>query len=88
MAPEVLKRKYDEKCDILRIGVMTLVLLTGKPLYRGNNEEIIKHVEKAEYDISKFKISDNAKNFIRALMEIDIKKRLSSNDALDHPWIN
>jgi calcium-dependent protein kinase len=34
MAPEVVKRRYDEKCDIWSTGVMTFVLLTGKPLYK------------------------------------------------------
>jgi calcium-dependent protein kinase len=87
MAPEVLKRKYDEKCDIWSTGVMTYVLLTGKPLYKGSSEEVMKKVEKGEYDLSKISISEDAKKFLRALMEIDVKKRLTAIMALEHPWI-
>jgi calcium-dependent protein kinase len=87
MAPEILKRKYDEKVDLWSTGVMTYVLLTGKPLYRGSNDAVMKMVEKGEYDLSKLKITEDAKKFISALMEIDLKKRLTAREALDHIWI-
>jgi calcium-dependent protein kinase len=87
MAPEVLKRKYDEKCDIWSIGVMTFVILTGRPFYVGSQQEVLKQVEKGEYDLSKYNLSDDVQKFMRALLEIDVKKRLSAKEALEHPWI-
>ena len=31
MAPDVINRQYDSKCDIWALGVLTYMLLTGKP---------------------------------------------------------
>lgn len=47
IAPEVLKRNYNEKCDVWSIGVLAFVLLCGKPPFYGDaDKEILSYVEK------------------------------------------
>lgn len=42
MAPEIIKRlAYDSKIDIWSVGVMTYILLSGKPPFNGQTKEEI-----------------------------------------------
>ena len=46
MAPEVIKRKYNEKCDLWSCGVIVYILLTEKPPFDGDDDnEIIERVK-------------------------------------------
>lgn len=47
IAPEVLKRHYNEKCDVWSIGVLMFIMLCGKPPFNGeSHKEILSFVEK------------------------------------------
>ena len=90
IAPEVLSRNYTELCDIWSCGVIMYILLTGRPPFNGiNEEEIMKKIKEGNYDLSKYPwgiISDDAKDLIKGLLQVNPKKRLTAKDALSHKW--
>lgn len=90
MAPEVLKGKYDEKCDVWSIGVILYVLLSGKPPFDGENDkEICKKVKAGKYSMNDpiwKDVSTDAIHLIRQMLTYDPAKRISCKEALEHRW--
>ena len=90
IAPEVLKKHYDEKCDLWSCGVIMYILLSGRPPFGGDNDkEIMDKVIIGKYDLetSPFdKLSSSGKDLIQKLLMIEPNKRLSAEQALTHPW--
>ena len=90
IAPEVLKKHYDEKCDIWSCGVILYILLSGRPPFGGENDkEIMERVAIGKYDLqsSPFnKTSKNCLDLIQKLLIMDPKKRITAQEALAHPW--
>lgn len=80
MAPEVLKKKYNEKCDIWSCGVILYILLCGYPPFSGSSDKVVlENVSKGKYDFVGEEwahIGDDAKNLIRKMIEIDPGKHL------------
>jgi len=85
VAPEVLNKSYTSQCDLWSLGVIVFVLLSGRMPFNG-----VTSVTNGKYDIesgSWSRISSCAKQFTRGLLEVEPKKRLSSETALTHAWI-
>ena len=95
VAPEVIRGLYTEKCDVWAIGVITFLLLTGDPPFGGCNGEPLRQVRRAilkgSYKFQPKKlwdnISDDAKDFIRNLLQVDPKERPSSRGLIYSPWL-
>ncbi len=91
IAPEVLNKSYNSKCDIWSVGVITYILLSGQPPFNGESDkDIMKKVRigKFNFDLPVWNaVSENAKDFIRKLLTYDPEKRPDAEKALQHPWI-
>lgn len=91
IAPEVLKRSYNEKCDIWSCGVILYILLCGYPPFSGDStEEIIESVMSGKFTMDGpewKKISSSAKDLVHKLLELKPEKRFTAQEAIDHPWI-
>jgi len=71
----VLKKKYDEKCDIWSIGVILHVLLSGAPPFQGRtDEQIFEAIQLGFVSFSSpewKQISNEAKIFIKKLLVVN-----------------
>lgn len=91
VAPEVLEGKYNVKCDMWSVGVITYTMLCGYPPFHGdNNNEVFKKILNCElvfFENDWKNISREAVHFISKLIVEDPETRLSATDALKHPWM-
>ena len=91
IAPEVLNKKYNEKCDIWSSGVILYIALSGMPPFNGaTDQEIMKKVKIGKFSFSDAcwsSISDKAKDLISKLLTYEMDKRITAEEALQHPWI-
>merc|ERR1712232_38934 len=92
VAPEVLTADgYDKEVDLWSIGVITYILLCGfPPFYNEHLPVLFEAIMKAVYDYPEDywdEISDTAKNFIDRLLVVDPEKRMTTTQALAHPWL-
>lgn len=92
IAPEILARKpYSCAVDLWAMGVISFILLSGTmPFDDENRTRLYRHIMKVDYSYSgeHWKdVSQLAKDFIDRLLTVDPSQRLTSSQALRHPWI-
>ena len=92
IAPEVLKCRYDEKCDVWSAGVNMYVLLCGYPPFGGSNDDqILKKISVGRFTFPSPEwdfISFEAKDLITKMLTFDTAHRPSARECLQHPWLN
>ncbi|OMJ67756.1 hypothetical protein SteCoe_34991 [Stentor coeruleus] len=91
VAPEVIDKNYDEKCDVWSLGVILYVMLCGSPPFYGKTTEDIYKSIKTKEVIFRSKnwetVSENAKSLIIRMLNKDPIKRLSIDEVYSDPWI-
>ena len=89
--PEIKINSRNLKSDIWNVAIIMYILLSGMDPFSSVDKKTVKR--KIANNIVKFnqsiwkKISKEASSFILEMIQFDQVKRLSSADALNHPWI-
>lgn len=92
IAPEILEgRRYGKAVDMWSTGVIVYLLLGGyPPFYDENRHNLASKIKKGSYDFpaaSWSSVSDDAKDLIRGLLNIDEEQRLTADQVLAHRWL-
>ena len=87
MAPEIIKKlPYDCSVDIWAVGVLTYIMLSGKPPFKGKTkDEVFVQItsKNISYSGDVWKsTSKEAKNFVKRLLIRDPKFRANAEDLL------
>ncbi|KAL4641961.1 death-associated protein kinase 2 isoform X1 [Arapaima gigas] len=95
VAPEIVNYEpLGLAADMWSIGVITYILLSGASPFLGESkQETLANISAVNYEFDEeffSHTSELAKSFIRQLLEKDTRqdiRRLTIQDALNHPWI-
>jgi serine/threonine protein kinase len=92
VAPEVLlKKPYGLEVDMWSAGCVAFLLLSGDVPFAGKTQkELFRAIVAGKYEFHENwkEVSEEGKQFVSDLLQVDPKKRLMAEDALDHPWMN
>ncbi|EPS57584.1 hypothetical protein M569_17233, partial [Genlisea aurea] len=91
MAPEVLKRNYGQEVDIWSAGVILYILLCGVPPFWAETEQgVAQAIIRSVIDFKRDpwpKVSENARDLVKKMLDPDPRKRLTAQQVLEHPWL-
>ena len=93
VAPEILKGDgYDCSCDMWSLGVVMYIVLCGYPpfpFYDGPTK-LISAIVSCNYSFPApewDRVSSDAKDVLKRILEADPKRRLTPTEALSHRWV-
>jgi len=93
VSPQVLERRYDERCDEWSLGVIAYMLLSGAPAFSGPTDAAIKSsILSGRYSFPSqlfppSAVSSAAKTFVSSLLTFDPEERERAKDALEGDWL-
>ena len=92
-APELITHKpYNREVDMWCVGVVAYMIMVAQfPFEARNQEDLLDNISQARYNT----LSDNwravpdlARDFIRKLLVVDPEKRMTAEQACNHPWLS
>jgi phosphorylase kinase gamma subunit len=97
LAPETLKcqmyedaRGYSFEADNWALGVIMYTLLAGyAPFYHRQQLRMMRLIQEGRYEFPRQQwdsVSEDAKDLIKALLTVDVTKRITAVHCLEHRW--
>ncbi|CAG9316827.1 unnamed protein product [Blepharisma stoltei] len=91
MAPEILNKVFDNPAsDIWSAGVILYLMIQEKPPFRGKTvKDLLKDYERVlNFDETNWVFeSAELKDLLSKMLEFDCNKRITVEEALNHPWV-
>lgn len=93
VAPEVIRKNYDNKCDLWSLGVSVFVLLAGYLPFSGPTaQDIMRTIVNCNVAVQsswehRSKEDPEAHDFVMSLLKVNAQERLSAQQALMHSFI-
>ncbi|XP_067828574.1 calcium/calmodulin-dependent protein kinase type II subunit gamma isoform X1 [Heptranchias perlo] len=92
LSPEVLRKDpYGKPVDIWACGVILYILLVGyPPFWDEDQHKLYQQIKAGAYDFPSPEwdtVTPEAKNLINQMLTINPAKRITSTEALKHPWV-
>lgn len=83
----------EKQVDVWAIGVITYFLLCGyTPFDRDTSAEEMQAILSCDYSFEPeeywTEVSDEARDFISKCLQIDVSKRITAEECLNHPFLN
>ena len=90
IAPEVIDKKYTNKCDIWSIGIILYFIISKKKPFTGFSlKEIFNSIKEDEINLKTGAfnfVSDELKDLLKKLLTKNPDERISADEALQHKW--
>ena len=89
-APEMLsgEKYYGLSADIWSSGIILYTMLVGRlPFEDKDNKVLYQKIKEGNFIIPDF-LSENAKDFLVKILNVDPKKRYNISQIKKHPWFN
>jgi serine/threonine protein kinase len=90
LAPELIGQKYNHIADVWAFGVLLYLLMYGHYPYDAKQpRDIMVKIltDPIQWQSSKAKLSKDCIGLLKKLLEHNPKKRLTAEEALNHPWM-
>lgn len=91
LAPEVIRQEeYGREIDVWSVGVVAYVVLCGSlPFYDDNLAELYRQIVQGDPPFTQSpweQVSQEAKDFLMGLLEVNAAERWIAEEALEHSW--